>query len=341
MSRTRSRFGSNTITLVIGFVLAFGLGEIAVRLVPRRFLPELGPVQQRAFELTATMRPSSNAKLHFELIPDNPAAEVNAAGYRGVAVPEAKPAGGRRIVGIGDSTMFGLGVADADSYLRQLETLLRNAGAPVEVVNLAVAGYNSEQELEVLCARGLAFEPDLVVLGYDHNDAKAIPQGHARGPLPDDYGHNVLHSELLRYVRRKLYLQPEFSWHRRIDGHVTGGPAWERHLQALGAIGDTLRARGIPVVVVVYDAWIRREEKSSSRHYQKLHAKLDRVWQRHGYHVLDCYDLFQEHMRAQNRADTQDLWVSIPQRDGHPNPRGHRMIAAALAEVIEREHLLR
>jgi len=335
-----SRAVQNVITSAVAFVAALGLGEIAVRVAPRRYLPELGPVQQRAFELTGTMRPSSNPRLHFELIPSHAATEVNAAGYRGALVSTPKPAGTKRIVGIGDSTMFGLGVADADSYLRQLESMLDTENAPVEVVNLAVAGYNSEQELEVLCGRGLEFEPDLVILGYDHNDAKAIPQRSARGPLPDDYGRNALHSELVRYLRRKLYLSPEFSWHRRVDGHVTGGPGWDRHLLALGAFGDTLRARGIPAVAVVYDAWIQREDQADSRHYQRLHARLDRIWRRHGFHVLDCYDLFQEHMRAQQRDDTRDLWVSIPRRDGHPNPRGHRMIAAALAGVIERERLL-
>ncbi len=335
-----SRFTQNVVASVIGLVGALGLCEVVVRMVPRRFLPELGPVQQRAFELTGTMRPSTNRQLQFELIPNNATVEVNAAGYRGALVSAVKPTGTKRIVGIGDSTMFGLGVADADGYMRQLEGLLRAESTCVEVVNLAVAGYNSEQELEVLQSRGLAFRPDLVVLGYDHNDAKAIPHHNVRGPLPDDYGRNLLHSELVRYVRRKLYLSPEFSRHRRVDGHVTGGPGWDRHLQALGAFGDTLRARGIPAVVVVYDAWIQREDKTRSRHYQRLHARLDRVWKQHGFHVLDCYDLFQEHMRAQGRNDTQDLWVSIPLRDGHPNPHGHRLIAAALARLIERERLL-
>jgi len=321
-------------------LVAFGLGEITIRVVPQRLVPELGSVQQRAFELAGTMRPSDNPRLHFELIPNHAAAEINAAGYRGGLVSPVKPPGTKRIIGIGDSTMFGLGVADADSYLRQLENMMRAEGVPVEVVNLAVAGYNSEQELEVLRARGLALEPDLVVLGYDHNDAKAIPNRNPRGALPDDYGRNRLHSELVRYLMRKLYLAAEFSFHRRVDGHVTGGPAWDRHLQALGAFGDTLRASGIPVVVVVYDAWIQREEKPSSRHYRRLHARLDQVWRQHGFRVVDCYDLFQEHMRAEGRGDTQDLWVSIPLRDGHPNPRGHRMIATALCGLIRGERLL-
>jgi hypothetical protein len=35
-----------------------------------------------------------------------------------------------------------------------------------EVLNMAVPGYNTAMEVETLKARGLAYEPDVVVVGY-------------------------------------------------------------------------------------------------------------------------------------------------------------------------------
>ena len=64
------------------------------------------------------------------------AVRTNAQGFRG---PELRE-GTRRIVGIGDSVMFGWGVDDAETYMRRLERELATDYPDVEVVNTAVPG---------------------------------------------------------------------------------------------------------------------------------------------------------------------------------------------------------
>jgi lysophospholipase L1-like esterase len=252
----------------------------------------------------------------------------------------AKPKGTRRIVGIGDSTLFGLGVREQDAYLRQLEALCNDkSGWKVEVLNLGVPGYNSAQELEMLRVRGMAYDPDLVILGYDHNDPRPI-LGKIRGRMPDDYGENILHSELIRYVRRKLYVIPHIGFRKHADGYLAGGRDWDRHFDVLAELATMLRERGIPVIVVVYDGWIRREDKAESRHWRLLHQPFQPFWSANGFHVVDCYDLFQDYMRQHDLPDIQSLWVSIDKKDAHPNREGHRLIAEAISETIEKSRLL-
>lgn len=80
--------------------------------------------------------------------------------------------GVKRIVGIGDSGMFGWAVHQEESYLSVLEESLaeKYGRGACEVLNMAVPGYNTFQEVEMLRHKGLAYKPDIVVLGWCEND---------------------------------------------------------------------------------------------------------------------------------------------------------------------------
>ena len=77
-----------------------------------------------------------------------------------------------RILGLGDSGMFGWNVDQGEEYPAVLQTLLDHRPAPprYEVLNLAVPGYNTQLEVERLRQQGLAFAPDIVVVGWCEND---------------------------------------------------------------------------------------------------------------------------------------------------------------------------
>jgi len=82
----------------------------------------------------------------------------------------AKPPGTYRIVGVGDSFTIGYEVEVEDCYLSRVEQTLRDAGKPVEVLNLGVSGFGTAEELIMLRERGFKFEPDAVIVGYFDND---------------------------------------------------------------------------------------------------------------------------------------------------------------------------
>jgi len=82
------------------------------------------------------------------------------------------PANCFRIVGIGDSGMFGWGNDQGEDYLSVLESNLnsRADGRCYEVLNLGVPGYNSQLEVQMLKNRGVAYQPNIVVVGWCDND---------------------------------------------------------------------------------------------------------------------------------------------------------------------------
>lgn len=108
---------------------------------------------------------SPNPELIYEPMPGR--GEFNSDGYRGPIFPVSRTPGKSRIMFIGDSVVEGLGVEPAQRFTQLLGDKL---GAGVEVINLAVRGYNLIQEIAYLKQKGLQYHPDQVVFGITFND---------------------------------------------------------------------------------------------------------------------------------------------------------------------------
>ena len=127
--------------------------------------------------------PSPNEKLVYELRPNAKLGGMtitNSQGFRDYEFCAEKPAGTYRIVVLGDSVTFGWWERTEETYPKVLESLLNSGGAGgfhFEVYNMAVGGYNSAQEVELLKTKALAFHPDLVIVGFCPNDGGHMDAG--------------------------------------------------------------------------------------------------------------------------------------------------------------------
>jgi lysophospholipase L1-like esterase len=101
---------------------------------------------------------------------------TNSLGFRDERLPSPKPAGTLRIVALGDSFTQGYGVEEADAYPRRLEVLLapRVPDRRVEVVNLGVPGTSPRDYIAHLRDPGLAYHPDVVLVGVMANDVQDV-----------------------------------------------------------------------------------------------------------------------------------------------------------------------
>ena len=108
--------------------------------------------------------------------------EINADGLRGPRLPRERAPDSFRILLLGDSVSWGWGVDYADSYAARLTTAL---GPGVEVVNAAVPGWGSDQELLWLEREGAGWSPDLVLLCFIYNDIRSNARSEMDGlPKP-------------------------------------------------------------------------------------------------------------------------------------------------------------
>jgi lysophospholipase L1-like esterase len=97
----------------------------------------------------------------------------NSVGLRDVEHVPRKPEGVFRILVLGDSFTYGVGVAFDETYVARLGRLLneRLTGRPtVEMINAGIPRYWPEPERMFLEHYGLAYEPDIVLVAFVPND---------------------------------------------------------------------------------------------------------------------------------------------------------------------------
>src|SRR5262249_25460681 len=97
---------------------------------------------------------------------------INSWGMRDREHSLQKAQGTFRILVLGDSFMEALQTPFEESFPKLLEDRLRDSGVQkVEVINAAVSGWGTEDELAYFVRYGKRFQPDLVLVAMTlHND---------------------------------------------------------------------------------------------------------------------------------------------------------------------------
>jgi len=283
-------------------VLALGFGEIAARLILPHLRTPQGTAWIRDPECGFRLRPSAPGEF-----PQNDDRHINRDGFRDRDHPPVKPAGVRRILGVGDSFVYGA-VPLADNFLRISERLL-NAAAPddsTEVLLLGAPGYSPENEAALLENFGLGLDPDLVVLNiFVGNDISGIP---VRGEVIAGRMY-FPHSPIgwLNLLRKsRLFQMTESMVYRRLKDRVRGDEA--------RAVSDTTLCDDLYLAMVGHNLPVYRSLPSPQleKLWDETTGYLDRM-------VIDCH-----------RAGVPLLVVLIPAEE-QVDPRVRDRILAGLS----------
>ncbi|MCK6530108.1 SGNH/GDSL hydrolase family protein [Myxococcota bacterium] len=266
---------------------------------------------------------------------------TNALGMRDREYSPAKPAGTYRILALGDSVTFGVQVPEADAWTEQLERGLasrRRSGPPVEVLNMGVPGYNTEQSLLRFLKRGKGLGADLVLLEWSANDLDMSPivmttpgrvvymyWGDGTDP-PTPY--RVLPGVNARLLAASaLYRDASlaaFVWLDRRMG--TEGQAQDvraRNLAALVTLRDAVAEEGGRLVVALFPdvTDLQRPVDAADREDAIRHC------QEAGIPVVDLVPAFRGLDPAEVRL--------APGDPVHLSPSGYRLAAEAIAAALD------
>jgi hypothetical protein len=315
--------------------------EQPVRLRPDRRadlggIVRLAQERRRIYELIPNTRVALNNWLGGQPTP----LELNAEGFRDRDHAKPKPPGVRRLVGIGDSYMFGWGVRTGKDYLSVLEERLAAEvpGTRWEVLNMAVPGYNTAMEVETLEARGLAYEPDVVVVGFCWNDID-LPN-FVRPPAEYLSLHRLF---LLDFVRGRLRRAALVEAPRGPDGvlyesdasrvpamyrDLVGWSAFDAALDELAALG---RRHGFEVMFLVFEP---DGVGGPLRDERRRRAVAEAA--RRGFTIVDVGALQAEWMRLRHIQTFYKSTLTLSGIDPHPSVLSHWLAADLLLEQLRR-----
>ena len=258
---------------------------------------------------------------------------INAIGLRDRVIG-AKEKGEYRILALGDSVPFGIGVSTEEAYPRQLERLLaeRHPGRRFRVVNMGVPSYNTEQERIQLETLGLALEPDAVTLLFSPNDIepKLWVFEKRRRWYADLAQRSYAASLLFLFFRQseqrlaELAIASAYADTPVPAGGVAfsdyrpGSPRWRAVDRALTGINRQSKARNIPFILFT------NQERPA------ILSLLEGVARRERFPLVDL------------KRQEDPRWAGQDERlfhnsvtDAHPSALGHAALATLMAENLE------
>jgi lysophospholipase L1-like esterase len=253
---------------------------------------------------------------------------LNSRGMRGPDYPRDKPAGTVRVMALGDSFTLGEGVRLADTWVAGLERRLAahyGARARIEVMNVAVPGWSTTDEIAYLEQEGLAYEPDLVLVAYVLNDAEYAGGLDLYEDFREQYEkrwlrHSYLVSSLWAAVGRMVMADRYID---QVLGYARAESArWQRSLERLVRGHDLASAAGARYAVTIFPFMYRLDDGYP---FTELHELVTARCSQEGIPVLDLFAAFRG-------RPYRALWVHPA--DQHPNEIGHAIAADALAEWI-------
>jgi lysophospholipase L1-like esterase len=316
------------------------------------------------------LRSSANPELGYELVPNargfawHREIAINSHGFRDREHALEKPPGTRRIVAIGDSITFAGSMDTGFRFTERLEAQLRAAGRSVEVLNLGVGGYDTLDEVAVLVQKGLAFDPDLVILVFCINDLGVYSANLEMVQVLERYGWLIRRSRLAQLLTVRLdrlqlgsqldVLNRDDVFRKRYAGRIArfrGDPALDE------AIAKLLRLRAglgrLPPFLGWYTSRpklgrlrygferLQRvadragvpvlvvivpflDEGNQSRAYSLAYGMVAHEAERLGFEVLNLQGAFRR--EGLHRLREEDLM--------HPNADGHALMASELEELL-------
>jgi lysophospholipase L1-like esterase len=261
---------------------------------------------------------------------------INSKGFRDAEHAYDKPPGVFRIVVVGDSIVFGAGGVEPPQRFTEI---LQASTRSVEVINMGVPAYGTDQEYLSLANEGLRYNPDLVIICAAANDfgesfSTINPwNGRPKGYFSLNGDHLVFHPpaySIFYQLSRHSYLLGMAYHELSKISHAYDKARWQPHLVL--------------------------DEKARAATFRQLYLSAAELCQKHGTAFLLVYfpdqgqidkstvQQVMDDLAATNGIRTLDLMETIGQanakrpayipHDIHLNEYGHQIAAKALLEYL-------
>jgi GDSL-like lipase/acylhydrolase family protein len=264
---------------------------------------------------------------------------INADGFRGPPARGEKPAGVLRVVALGDSSTYGMGVCVDETWV----ALIAHERPWIEPLDLGVIGFSALQGAELLRGRGLAYRPDIVVAAFGAvNEAMPAmgPDVEARfarsagvSPWAASLRDRLRNVRLMQLAEWCVRAPPELPAIAEADltrSQLAPNESVESFTLALEDIVRTSRAARAPIVLVLPPR--RRGMEAKRPQLLDYDAAIRDVALRERVPVADVQAAF----RGDARGEDALLLDGV-----HPSRAGHAVYARVVARAVDIAWLMR
>jgi len=248
----------------------------------------------------------------------------NSLGFRGPEIPLKKYKDEIRIIGLGDSFMFGQGVEWDKTFLEELRMLLKKKiKKRVKTINFGKPGWNTLKEVEFFEKYGVQYKPDILILLFTLNDPEF--GGYFLRPLiKSSFEVKFLWRSHLYFYLVKIYNLLKYPYEDYIFSLYKDKDDTVRYCKwALKRIASICHKNNVLPILAI--APILKDLKNYP--FESIHRKV-RAWGKEsGFIVIDFWPIFKKYS-----SSGKDLRVRPT--DWHPNALAHRLFAEVAGDKI-------
>ncbi len=341
--RPRTSLARRLIFSLVMLLIVLGTAELLARLLGGEVLEQAASPPPESTEGAPNLL--GNPYLLYEMSPGERfeadiTIDINSYGLRGPEWSLDKPTNVRRVMALGDSSVYGFGVEDEEVFTARLDDAL---GEGVEVINSAVPGYSTYQTINLLQIRSLALQPDLLLVGCiwsDNNfdsfvDRELLAAYSSFRNSNARVVHEVLgNAALYTILDYKLRVLRTFPEERRVGWMVGRGERIgerrvpiQEYAHNLETIVELAHSAGAEVAFMVLP---NREDLdttyASGAAWDPYRQVMRDTAARHGAPVVELPALFVE-----SGLEADALFLD----EMHPTATGHAMWAERVLSVLE------
>src|SRR5262249_23605104 len=237
-----------------------------------------------------------------------------------------------RIVVVGDSVTEGSGVKQEEVFVNYVQALL---GSRYEVINLAMSGLNTPQEIHLLEVEGLKYTPDVIIVNFVLNDCDFFSEFHAAEHFQNRqdtkiglFGDITIDPRFKRFLKSSALIYFVKARAEHLLGVISGKEEknyytalWDnpecrkRILASFDSLQKLHEQHGFAVHVLLWPFLINYD------HYEfaLIHKWVAQMAEQRGFKVLDLLSVYSSKWYRDLQVTAED--------NIHPNGVGHRLSA--------------
>ncbi|MFN0206657.1 MAG: SGNH/GDSL hydrolase family protein [Planctomycetota bacterium] len=330
---------------VVTNIVLLAAAELAARAFNMGVAPKVSTVEFVGNDFTSAFPSVPDEDLFWKIPPGAPIPmtdeRMNSAGFRGPEFIQQKQNTTKRIVCLGDSNTFGIGVSFDETFSNRLGRWITSGGEKWEIINCGVPGYSSFQMLQCWRTRAASYGADVVILyaGAWNDYTPAIGVGDIRAfQLIHQQKRGALSIRNLHIFRGASEIFAERGVDSNAKKRKDYSDLWSNEAKrpdgprlshgqfrgTLTSICNDVRATGAKIIIVIPPAPVSTREKfKDGENYAKIAAEV----------ASASADGAVDARAALWRPETapRELFVDVI----HPAPHGHAVIAELLANKLK------